>query len=199
MLVLGVVPVIETLGQIAAIVICLFAFIFILLAVVLNLVLAFGTSWLNEKISFIKMLRPSVESMNKATVAVSSGEKLPEDESILVRTVSAVPHQMHSIDKKVDETTQRVADGVIEFHARTVQVKTVLKALFVPGLLERERIEAEKRNDKQGLEFNSPGYRMLMKEEVAKEAPVLPAVPSTTPAVTPVAVPASRLKDAATR
>ena len=198
MLVLGVVPVIEALGKLAAIIICLFAFIFIILAVVLNLLLSFGTAWLNEKVSFIKMLRPSVESMNRATVAANAGESAPEDQSVIVRTVSSIPHQMHNIDRKVDESTQRVAEGVIEFHARTEQTKMVLKAFFLPGLVRREQIEAERNADQQGLEFKSPGYQMLMKEKAVKEVPALPA-PDNGYAAPPPAIPASRLKDAATR
>ena len=66
-------PLLETAGQIAAIIICVFVFVFIILAVAFNVAMAFGMSWLSGKIQMIKMLRPTVESVNKTTESALKG------------------------------------------------------------------------------------------------------------------------------
>lgn len=123
------------LGQIAAIVICLFVLIFVLLAVAFNALMAFAMAWVHEKVELIKMLRPTVESINKASESVSQGVAPATDENTIVRTVASLPTTMHAIDKKVEQSTHRVLDAVIEFRARTVQMQTIVKTFFVPGLM----------------------------------------------------------------
>jgi hypothetical protein len=152
-------PWLETTGQIAAVIICLFVFVFILLAVAFNLAMALGMSWLDEKIRVIKMLRPTVESVNTATESALQG--LPPDLNLnqVILTAASIPTTMHNLEKKIDQSTGKVADAVIEFRARTVQAKTILKAFFLPGLMHKKL--AKPVDDVAGLEFNSPGYRML--------------------------------------
>ncbi len=164
--VLAVNPVIATIGQIAAIIICLFAFIFILLAVALNLGLALGLGWLREKAELIKLLRPTVNSVNKAAESASRGVAPSANENVVTRVVSTVPLQMHNIDQKVEQGSDRVANAVIEFRARTVQAQTVVKAFLRPNSMKRLPAPASSVADEQGLQFRSPGYRALMEEKV---------------------------------
>jgi hypothetical protein len=154
-------PLLEAAGQTAAIIICLFVFVFVILAVAFNLAMAFGMSWVSEKINLIKMLRPTVNSVNKASESAMQGVPLDQNQNAIIRTAASIPARMHTIEKKVDQGTDKVADAVIEFHARTVQVKTIFKAFFLPGLAQKKQ---EASTDEANLEFNSPGYRMLMKE-----------------------------------
>jgi hypothetical protein len=81
----------------------------------------------------------------------------------------------------------RVANAVIEFRARTVQAKTIVKAFFLPGSMKQELAST---TGEQGYEIKSPGYRMLV-EEKAPEVPVSPEEG----AAYERAVPSSRLKD----
>ena len=53
-------------------------------------------------------------------------------------TVASLPANVHAIDKKVEQSTGRAANAVIEFHARTVQVQMVVKAFLLPGLMRRK-------------------------------------------------------------
>ncbi len=48
-------PILAMLGQIAAIVICLFMLIFVLLAVAFSVVMTFAMSWVREKADLIKI------------------------------------------------------------------------------------------------------------------------------------------------
>lgn len=155
-------PWLEIAGQIAAIVICLFAAVFILLAVAFNLAVALGMSWLGEKINAIKMLRPTVESVNKATESALQGVSPDENQNSIVRTVAFIPTTMHNVEKKVDQSTEKVADAVIEFRARTVQAKTILKAFFLPGLMHKKLVQPA--DDQARLEIDSPSSRMLATE-----------------------------------
>lgn len=152
-------PLLETAGQIAAIIICLFVLVLILLAVAFHFVMAFGMSWLDEKIHTIKMLRPTVETVNKATESALEGVPLDQKEYSAVRSVASIPVTIHNLEKKVDQGTNKVADAVIEFRARTVQTKTILKAFFLPGLMGRKQKTAE---DKADIELHSPGYQMAV-------------------------------------
>jgi hypothetical protein len=42
---------------------------------------------------------------------------------------------MHAFDKKVEQSTDRVANAVIEFRARTVQVQTIVKVFLLPHMM----------------------------------------------------------------
>ncbi len=131
-IVLAVNPVIATIGQIAAIIICLFIFIFILLAVAFNVAMAFGMAWVREKVIAIKLLRPAVESVNKASEAAAHGVSPADNESDVVWAIATVPAQTHMIDKKVDQVTDRVANYAIEFRARAEQGKAIVTTFFRP-------------------------------------------------------------------
>ena len=159
---LDVNPVLAGFGQTSAIIICLFLLILIIITVALALAMVFATAWINEKANLVKMLRPTVDSVDQTSEAAVQGQPPAEDKNVIIRTIAKVPVGMHTADKKVDEVTDKVAYGAIEFRARTLQVQTVVKAFLFPN--------AGKRQDEsvvtdQGLEFNSPGYRALMKEK----------------------------------
>ncbi len=66
---LAVDPVLAGFGQTSAIIICLFLLVFIIITVALALGMVFATSWVNEKANLIKMLRPTVDSVNKTSEA----------------------------------------------------------------------------------------------------------------------------------
>jgi hypothetical protein len=156
------------LGQIAAIVICLFVLIFVLLAVAFNALMAFAMAWLHEKVALIKMLRPTVESINKASESVSQGVVPTAYENTIVRTVASLPTTMHAIDKKVEQSTHRVVNVVIEFRARTVQMQTVVKTFFLPGLM---RAKAATAVPPGMLEVKGPSSWKAIGEGLVKQEP----------------------------
>lgn len=163
---LDVDPILAGFGQTAAIIICLLLLVFIIITVALGVVMVFATGWINEKVGVVKMLRPTVDSVNKTSEAAMQGQPAAEDKNTIIRTISKVPVGMHTADKKVVEVTDKVAHGVIEFRARTLQVQTVVKAFLFP----KKDVQPEVMEE--GLEFNSPGYRKLMKEKVLPTATV---------------------------
>ncbi|EFH86935.1 hypothetical protein [Ktedonobacter racemifer] len=171
-LVLGVNPTLEMGGRIAAIIICLFVFVFIIVSVALNFVMAWGLSLLREKVNVVQKVRPQVENVNQATTRAKQGLPPDENENTLARTVAKVPAGVQKVDTKTVQLADKAAKGLIEARARTVQAQTILKAFFLPGLMRREALaQKEARVDAAGLEFKSPGYRMLM-EEQAPEVPI---------------------------
>jgi hypothetical protein len=124
-------------GQIAAIILVIELFLLIVIAVALNAALAFAFAWVREKVELVKKLRPVVDSVNTTTEAAIKGT-LPEartDENKIVRTVAQIPAQANAIEGKVVQGTDRVANAVIEFRARTVMVEGIVKAFFLPGLM----------------------------------------------------------------
>src|SRR6266852_3261920 len=52
----------------------------------------------------------------------------------LVKKAKIAQKQVENIGEKVDQGTDRVANTVIEFRARTVMVQGMLKTFFLPGL-----------------------------------------------------------------
>jgi hypothetical protein len=186
-MVLAVSPVLAAWGQIAAIVICFSILVVVLIALVVNLGMAFGLAKGHEKADLLKLLRPYVESVNKTSEAADQGVPPTENENKIVRAVAEVPARTHTLDKQADQMADRVANAVIEFRARTVQAKTIVKAFFLPGAMKQEMAST---TGEQGYEIKSPGYRMLV-EEKAPEVPVSPEEG----AAYERAVPSSQLKD----
>jgi uncharacterized membrane protein len=160
-LVFAVNPIIATIGQIAAIIICLFVFIFVLVALAFNLAMAFGLGWVRDKANLIKMLRPVVESVNKASDGAVHGGDPEENQNVVVRTVATVPMQMNAIDKKVEQTSDRVANVAIEVRARVEQGKAIARAFFRPT-----RREPSSQLDGQSIGDKSPAYKKVNPEEI---------------------------------
>jgi hypothetical protein len=156
-------------GQAAAIILLLYMFIYILIGLAVSAALAFGFAWVRQKAELIKKLRPTVESVNHTLEEANKGELPPPgpDENKIVRAIAEVPMTVTKVEKKVDEGSERVAHGVIEFHARTEMVKQMAKAFFLPGLTRRT---SRSQLEEAGVDFKSPGYRMLM-DKAATEVP----------------------------
>ncbi len=154
-----------SLGQIAAILIGLFAFIFFLLLIAFHVLMSFLTSWLREKAEMLKLLRPVVESVNVAHEEAERGIAPDGNQSPVVRVVATLPGRLQSVDQKVERAANHVAGAVIEMRARAMQARAVAKAFFLPGLARREHLMAQGRLRR---ETASPGYHRLMQE--AQEA-----------------------------
>ena len=46
--------------------------------------------------------------------------------------------KVNNIEKKVEPVADRIADGAIEFRARTVMAQSMLKAFFLPGMVKQK-------------------------------------------------------------
>src|SRR6266700_852126 len=141
-----------TLGRIAALVLVIYVFLFALLFFVGSLLLLYGNAWVREKIGLLHQLRSIIEAIDTALHSPSS-ETLPatleRDNRVgqalqaihMVHSVQVVEiakntqKQVDSIEKKVEPVADRIAEGVIEFRARTVMAQGILKAFFLPGLI----------------------------------------------------------------
>ena len=130
-------------GQAAAIIIALYVFISIIVGLVLTAVLMFLFAWIREKAELIKMLRPTVLQVNEALEASQRGDPLPPgvaDNKIIAavakvpKVAATLPARASSIEQKVERGSDRVANAVIEFRARTEMVKGMARAFFLPGL-----------------------------------------------------------------
>ena len=141
-----------TLGRIAALVLVIYVFLFAVLFFVGSLLLLYGNAWLREKIGLLHQLRSIIENIDTAIHSPSS-ETLPatlETDNRLGQALQAIhmaqsvqvveiakntQKQVDSIEKRVEPVADRIAEGVIEFRARTVMVQGMLKAFFLPGLI----------------------------------------------------------------
>jgi hypothetical protein len=182
-------------GQLAAIVICLYIVVFVIITLGFNFAMALGLDWLRQKVELMKMLRPAVESVNKSTEAAEHGVPATTNENAIVRTVASIPARVQGVDKKVDQISERVASTMIEVRARTVQVKTIAKAFFLPGLMQRK---PRSPLGEEGREFESPGYQMLMKEQASREPEREPVAASAGESSYAQSVESSQLRDAPT-
>lgn len=152
-------------GQAAAIILLIELFGFVLIGLALAFGLAFGLTWIRQKTELLKKLRPFVDSVNVTSEAAIQHEPLPakSPDNKVVRTIAQVPGQVNNVDKKVQQTSDKVAHAVIEFHGRTEMAKTVLKRVFLPGLTRTP----------QTSEITDPGYEGVTREVVPAESDVL--------------------------
>jgi hypothetical protein len=151
-------------GQIAAIILVIELFLFVLIFLALNVGLTFLSAWVREKAELVKKLRPIIDNVNETTEAAIKGT-LPDakaDENKVVRTVAEIPARANTIEEKVNEESDRVARAVIEFRARTVMVQTIVKTFFLPGL--------NRPAQPRLAEIKSPGPRMLPEEHTPEVA-----------------------------
>ena len=164
-------PILATGGQIAAIVIGLYSVLFIIIAVAFNFAMAVLFNWTRDKVKVIQMLRPTVDSVNKTSEALSHGTPPPANENKLIETIAQGPAQVQKLDRQVEQATDKVANAVIEFRARTIQVQTVAKAFFTPNRLRRE-LEAHDGNQSYdpSAAIKSPGYQRIVEEIPAGQA-----------------------------
>ena len=144
-----------TLGRIAALVLIIYVFLFAVLFFVGSLLLLYGNAWLREKIGLVHQIRLIIENIDAALHAPTS-ETLPatlEPDNRLGQVLQAIhmaqsvqvieiakntQKQVDNIEKRVEPVADRVAEGVIEFRARTVMAQSILKAFFLPGLIKQK-------------------------------------------------------------
>ena len=138
-----------TLGRIAALVLVIYVFLFAVLFFIGSLLLLYANAWVREKIGLLHQLRSIIEAIDTAMHSPSS-ETLPatlEPDNRLEQALQAIhmvqsvqvveiakntQKQVDSIEKRVEPVADRIAEGVIEFRARTVMVQGMLKAFFLP-------------------------------------------------------------------
>jgi hypothetical protein len=141
-----------TLGRIAALVLVIYVFLFAVLLFIGSLLLLYGNAWLRDKVGLLHQLRSIVESIDIA-INTPPNEPLPvslEPESRFDQVLQAIhtaqsvqvverakstQKQVNNIEKRVEPVADRIADGVIEFRARTVMAQGILKAFFLPGMV----------------------------------------------------------------
>jgi hypothetical protein len=134
-------------GQTAAIILAIYLFINIVIGLAFAIAFMFAFAWVRDKAELVKKLRPTVDSVNRAIEVPESAMPLEEPQHRLVEVVhkvqsleipqkiEGVQHQVHAVEEKIDQGADRVAGAMIEFRARTVMVKTIVKAFFLPGLM----------------------------------------------------------------
>src|SRR5437763_6504426 len=141
-----------TLGRIAALVLVIYVFLFAVLFFVGSLLLLYANAWVRDNLVLLHQLRTIVESID-TVIHTPPNESLPtalEPDSRFGQVLQAVhtaqsvqvveiakntQKQVNNIEKKVEPVADRIADGVIEFRARTVMAQTMLKAFFLPGMV----------------------------------------------------------------
>jgi hypothetical protein len=141
---------ITTLGRIAALVLVIYVFLFAVLFFIGSLLLLYANAWVRSKVALLHQLRTIVESID-TVIHTPSNESLPtalEPDSRFGQVLEAIhtaqsvqaieiaknaQKQVNTIEKKVEPVADRIADGVIEFRARTVMAQSMLKAFFLPG------------------------------------------------------------------
>ena len=144
-----------TLGRIAALVLIIYVFLFAVLFFATSLILLYGNEWFREKVGLLHQLRVIVENVD-TTIDSQVKEAVPAslesykrlDQVLqaiqMVQSVHVVEiakntqKQADSIEKMVEPIADRIADGIIEFRARTVMAQGMLKAFFLPGLIKLE-------------------------------------------------------------
>lgn len=159
-------------GQAAGLILALYTFVSILVGLAFAAALMFGLAWVRQKSELVKKLRPIVDKVNATTRSAMSGTlppAQPDDKPVdkIARTAAEGPMLVQNIDKQAEQTSDRVARALIEFRARTMMVKTIAKAFFLPGLT---RKKPESALEKAGIEFKSPGYKILMEQAAPKVA-----------------------------
>src|SRR5438874_1570037 len=141
-----------TLGRIAALVLVIYVFLFAVLFFIGSLLLLYANAWVRDKLVLLHQLRTIVESID-TVIHTPPNESLPtkfEPDSRFGQVLQAIhtaqavqvveiaknsQKQVSNIEKKVEPVADRIADGVIEFRARTVMAQGMLKAFFLPGLV----------------------------------------------------------------
>jgi hypothetical protein len=144
-------------AQVAAIILVIELFFFVLIWLALNVGFTFLSGWVREKAELIKKLRPVVDSVNVTTEAAIKGT-LPAagaSDNKVVRAVAEIPARASSIEEKINQGSDRVAGAVIEFRARTAMVQGIVKSFFLPGL---------NRPTTRMPVIKSPGLKMLLEE-----------------------------------
>ena len=141
-----------TLGRIAVLVLVIYMFLFAVLFLFGSWLLLIANVWVRDKVRLLHQLRSILESIDTA-IHIPAKESLPANlepdnrfGQVLqaIHTVQSVQvveiakntqKQVNNVEKRVEPVADRIADGVIEFRARTVMAQGILKAFFLPGML----------------------------------------------------------------
>jgi hypothetical protein len=135
-------------GLVAAIILVLSLIFSTILSLVLTGALMLGLAWVREKAELLSLLRPFVDDLNRASDASKHGEPLPQEvaDNKMLQVGAQISKMTGdwsatatNIEQKVEHGSERVANAVIEFRARTAMVKGIAKAFFVPGATTRSR------------------------------------------------------------
>ncbi len=161
-------PFLSSAGPIAAIIICIYSILFIVLTLALSVASVLLFRWINTQAALVKLLRPTVETVNKTTAAVQRGSAPTENENKIIRTIAQGPERVKALDKQVDVLSDRVVSYAIEFRARTLQVQTVARTFFLPGLRQAKGKDSANSLDRQSL---------TSAEAIKEHIPALPVVP----------------------
>ncbi len=156
-------PFLSSAGPIAAIIICFYAVLLIILILALGIVSVLLFRWVNKQADLIKLLRPTVDTVNKTTEAIQRGVPASENENQIIRTIAQGPERLKTIDHQVDELSDRVVGYAIEFRARTLQVQTIAQAFFLPGLKQPDVAKVA-----ENLTSNPPTTSEAVKEQMPK-------------------------------
>jgi hypothetical protein len=128
---------------------------------------------LREKINFVKQLLPVVDSVTKTSEAALKGGAPSESENPLVRAIATVPRGVQVADQKVEQASKKVADVVIEAHARAVQVKTIAKVFFrrpqprYVSVQTEGAVAAEAGTGEDGTKASREAHEQLVAEQVS--------------------------------
>jgi hypothetical protein len=170
-------------GQAAAIILGIYLFVSILLGLALAGALMFGFAWVREKSELIKRLRPPLNQFNEALAAAQRGDPLPPKiaDNKIVSTVAKVPSvvdglsaRASTVEEKVEQGSNRVANAVIEFRSRGEMVKGMARAFFLPGLPKKYLIPVERELAAQleGEQIVATEESKVAREEGKEERPL---------------------------
>ena len=168
------------LGYAAAIILLIYMLVNVLIGLALAVGLMFATAWVGDKAEVIKKLRPTIRNVNTAlqnpeAIKGESAHGLVKvihtvQSAAIPQKIAGVEHSVQSVEQKVNEGADRVANVMIEFRARTAQAQGVLKAFFLPGLTR-----------KSPYRHVLPEVAMGVSEQSLRESadtPELPAAPA---------------------
>ena len=157
-LVSSVNPFLGVAGPIAAIIIGLYMVIFIILALAISALAAFLAYWVRNKAEVIKILRPTVDSVNKTTEAFQRGVAPADTGNELIRTIAQNAVRVQAVDQRVTQVSDRVVGSAIEFRARTMQVKAVVNAFLHPASSSSSAVVATNTGlaEQPGVDGNKP-------------------------------------------
>lgn len=167
-------PFLGVAGPIAAIIIGLYMVIFIILALAVSVLAAFLAYWVHNKAEVIKVLRPTVDSVNKTTEALQRGVAPEGVGNDLIRTIAQSTVRVQTVDRQMTRISDRVVSSAIELRARSMQVKAVARAFLRPSPLASAEVA------RYGAEFaEQPGVdgSKATEQAAAIERPVPEAAP----------------------
>lgn len=167
-------------GQVAAVILAVFLFISILTGLIMVVLMLLSFAWLQEKVGLLTRLRARVTQLNQAARAVKRGDPLPAQvaDNRVISTMLQAPviaenmaARSSSVEQSVDRGSERVAGAVIEFYARTAQIKGMAKAFFLPGLTRRRPVVPVAQQEAEMKQEQEHEPEQVMVEQNRREEP----------------------------